>query len=168
MIEDKESIKEFVIFMLPVGITVLSVLSFLSRLSGREVIISLLWLIYIILSGFLFLPLIRMLLPTFKDRGYAFSFAFGGMLLPAFLMFVSGVLFNTPFTRLPCVIFAISLGAVSVYFAARRRSDTLLFTEQEKRQICAEISLIVFIYCMFLWLISKNSAAYGLEKFMNQ
>lgn len=167
LIEDKESIKEFVIFMLPVGITVLSVLSFLSRLSGREVIISLLWLIYIILSGFLFLPLIRMLLPTFKDRGYAFSFAFGGMLLPAFLMFVSGVLFNTPFTRLPCVIFAISLGAVSVYFAARRRSDTLLFTEQEKRQICAEISLIVFIYCMFLWLISKNSAAYGLEKFMD-
>ena len=87
LIKDKESIKEFVIFMLPVGITVLSVLSFLSRLSGREVIISLLWLIYIILSGFLFLPLIRMLLPTFKDRRYAFSFAFGGMLLPAFLMF---------------------------------------------------------------------------------
>lgn len=154
-------------FIVPAIISAASVIAFLSRLPGHEIAVSVLWLSYIILSGVAFLPIAHLFLPTFKDKGYAFSFVLGGMLIPGFLMYVSGVLFKLPFNRASCIVFTIvSLFAFAI-ISCRREKRIYDFSKEEKRQIGIEISTVAFVYCLFLYLISKNSAAYGLEKFMD-
>lgn len=122
------------------------------------------WYLVLTVLGWVSFPLIYHLLPALKDRGFAFSRAFG-LLLWAFLFWLLGS-FGILRNDLGGILFALGIVLVLVYWSWRKQSEGEFFNwlkENWKMVLVVEI-LFAIAFFGFAWFRAISPEIHATEK----
>ncbi len=123
-----------------------------------------LWYLLLTALGWISFPLVYYLLPAIKDRGYAFSRAFG-LMLWAFLFWIlgsMGILQND----LGGILFAFLLLLTLVYFVWRKlpNGELIQWVKENWRMILIVELLFALAFFGFAWFRALNPEIHATEK----
>ncbi len=138
---------------------------FFTFILGKDFSIVLLWWLYILLIGLIFLPLTGRIFKAFFDRGYLFSKSIG-LLITSYLVWLASSLKILTFSRETIFLCILSISAI--IFLALKGFSGLKLLLKEKQEIFAYEEAI-FLLALIFWAFIRgfNPAINNLEKFMD-
>ena len=146
-----------------IGAILLCMLPFLT-LGISDALILMKWQLYMIMFLVTSIPLAKIL---FHNCEYLLPFAKTfGFIVPGFMMWVAGVVFQIPFSRLMCgcmILVYVILNIAAAKIQKMSPADWCFSLES-----CIKYEVMFFLVFLFwVYLIGFNPAAYGTEKFMD-
>lgn len=125
------------------------------------------WYLYLLLIGFVFIPLTSKIFHSFFDKGYPFAKIIGVIIL-TYLSFVLGIYKIAPFNRLTLAVFLVAAFIFQWIIINRRTSAHAPFHFNKQMWIFIFEELLFIVSLFFLTYIrGQEPSIRGLEKYMD-
>ncbi|PIY69477.1 hypothetical protein COY90_00390, partial [Candidatus Roizmanbacteria bacterium CG_4_10_14_0_8_um_filter_39_9] len=125
------------------------------------------WYLYLLLIGFIFIPLTSKIFHSFFDKGYPFAKIIGIIVL-TYAAFVLGIYKIAPFNRITLIVFLVAAFILQWIVIRRRTSVHSLFRFNKQMWVFVFEELLFIASLFFLTYIrGQEPSIRGLEKYMD-